>query len=117
MADGFTLNAKIYDGLKWIALVLLPALGSLYFGLGAIWHFQAVEQVVGTITLIDTFLGLLITRTSGNHTEKQVVGDLVVKQDQFGAVSGMKLVANKDPLILPDQERVVFEVKREVHME
>ena len=54
------LSNKQYDILKWIALVLLPALGTLYFGLAQIWGFPYGEQIVGTITVIDTFLGVIL---------------------------------------------------------
>lgn len=51
---------KVYDILKWIAQILLPAIGALYFGLAGIWGFPYSEQVVGTVTVIDTFLGVLL---------------------------------------------------------
>lgn len=54
------LSNKQYDILKWIALVLLPAVGTLYFGLAQIWGFPYGEQIVGTITVIDTFLGVIL---------------------------------------------------------
>ena len=53
------LSNKAYDVLKWIALYLLPAAGTLYFALAGIWKFPYGEEVVGTITAIDTFLGVL----------------------------------------------------------
>ena len=54
------LNDKVYDVLKWIALILIPAVGALYFGLARIWGFPYGEEIVGTLTLIDTFLGALL---------------------------------------------------------
>jgi hypothetical protein len=54
------MNDKIYDLLKWIALILLPAIGTLYFALAGIWGFPYAEQVVGTITAVDTFLGVIL---------------------------------------------------------
>ncbi len=51
---------KIYDVLKWITIVFLPALGTLYFALSGIWGFPYGEQIVGTITAIIAFLGALI---------------------------------------------------------
>ena len=54
------LSNKQYDILKWIAMVLLPALGTLYFGLAQIWGFPYGEQIVGTITVVDTFLGVIL---------------------------------------------------------
>ena len=56
-----------YDALKWIALYLLPALGTLYFALSGIWSFPYGEQVVGTITAIDTFLGVILGISSANY--------------------------------------------------
>lgn len=51
---------KTYDFLKWIAQYLLPAAGTLYFALAGIWGFPYGEQVVGTITAVDTFLGVIL---------------------------------------------------------
>ena len=54
------LSNKVYDVLKFIAQVLLPALGTLYFALAGIWGFPYGEQIVGTITALDTFLGAIL---------------------------------------------------------
>ncbi len=54
------LSNKTYDALKWIAMYLLPALGTLYFALAGIWGFPYGEEVVGTITALDTFLGVIL---------------------------------------------------------
>lgn len=54
------LNNKAYGVLKWIALVLLPAVGALYFGLAQIWGLPNAEEVIGTVTVVDTFLGVLL---------------------------------------------------------
>ena len=51
---------KVYNILKWIAQVFLPAFGTLYFGLAGIWGFPYGEQIVGTITVVDTFLGIIL---------------------------------------------------------
>lgn len=54
------MSNKIYDVLKWIAQILLPAIGTLYFALAQIWGFPYAEQIVGTITAIDSFLGIIL---------------------------------------------------------
>ena len=54
------MSNKVYDILKWIAQILLPAIGTLYFALAQIWGFPYAEQIVGTITAIDCFLGALL---------------------------------------------------------
>jgi len=54
------MSNKMYDVLKFIALIVLPALGTLYFTLSGIWNFPYGEEIVGTITAVDTFLGALL---------------------------------------------------------
>ena len=58
---------KTYDILKWIAQILLPALGTLYFALASIWGFPYAEQIVGTITAVDAFLGVLLGISTKNY--------------------------------------------------
>ena len=67
------LSNKVYDILKWIALYLLPALGTLYFALSGIWGLPYGEQVVGTITAADTFLGVLLGISSASYKYKKGV--------------------------------------------
>ena len=54
------LNNKTYNILKWIAMILLPATGTLYFTLAGIWNLPYGEQIVGTITAVDTFIGVML---------------------------------------------------------
>lgn len=54
------LTNKVYDVLKYVATIGLPATGTLYFALSSIWGFPYGEQVVGTITALSTFIGVLI---------------------------------------------------------
>lgn len=64
------LSNKAYDILKYIALILLPAIGTLYFALSGIWGFPYGEQIVGTITAIDTFVGALIGISAYNYNQR-----------------------------------------------
>lgn len=61
------LSDKTYSLLKWVALILLPALGTLYFALAGIWGLPFGEQIVGTITAIDTFLGAILGISTNNY--------------------------------------------------
>lgn len=65
------LSDKAYDILKWVAVILLPALGTLYFGLAGIWGFPYGEQIVGTITVIDTFLGVILGISTVQYNKKE----------------------------------------------
>lgn len=63
------MSDKVYDILKSIALIWLPAIGALYFGLAGIWGLPYAEQVVGTITVIDTFLGTVLGISTHYYNE------------------------------------------------
>lgn len=63
------MSNKTYDVLKWIAQFFLPALGTLYFALAGIWGLPYGEQVVGTITAIDTFIGVTLGISSVNYNK------------------------------------------------
>ena len=61
------MNDKVYDVLKWIAQMFLPAVGTLYAALAGIWGFPHGEQVMGTILAIDTFLGAILGISNANY--------------------------------------------------
>lgn len=65
------ISNKVYDVLKWIAQYLLPALGTLYFALSTIWGFPYGEQVVGTITAIDAFLGAILGLSTAAYRKNE----------------------------------------------
>ena len=65
------ISNKVYDVLKWIAQYLLPALGTLYFAISTIWGFPYGEQVVGTITAIDAFLGAILGLSSATYYKNE----------------------------------------------
>lgn len=68
------LSNKTYDVLKWIAMYLLPALGTLYFALAGIWKFPYGEEIVGTITALDTFLGVLLGISTAQYNRENANG-------------------------------------------
>ena len=75
------MSDKTYNILKWIAMVLLPAVGTLYFALAGIWDFPYGEQIVGTITAVDTFLGVILGISTAQYNKsKDVVVD--VKEEE-----------------------------------
>lgn len=64
-----TISNKAYDILKWIAQYLLPAAGTLYFAIAGIWGLPYAEQVVGTITAVDTFLGVILGVSAAKYNK------------------------------------------------
>lgn len=65
------MSNKLYDILKWIAQIVLPALGALYFGIAQIWGLPYGEEVVGTITVLDAFLGALLGVSTAEYNRKK----------------------------------------------
>ena len=64
------MSNKVYDALKWIAMYLLPALGTLYFALAGIWGLPYGEQIVGTITAVGTFLGMILGVSASQYNKR-----------------------------------------------
>ena len=64
------MSNTVYDILVWVAQIVLPALGTLYAALSGIWGFPYGEQIVGTITAVDVFLGALL-KISNEQYKKQ----------------------------------------------
>lgn len=61
---------RTYDILKWIALILLPAMATFYAAIAAVWGLPYTEQVVGTITAVDTLLGTLLKISADKYAAK-----------------------------------------------
>lgn len=64
------MSNRMYDILKWTAQILLPALATLYFALASIWGFPYGEQIVGTITAIDAFLGAILGISTAQYNKE-----------------------------------------------
>ena len=68
------LSNKVYDVLKWIALILLPALGALYFALAKIWGdtiFPYPTEIVSTISAVDVFLGAILQISTDQYNKEK----------------------------------------------
>lgn len=64
------MSNKMYDVLKWIVMIVLPACATLYAALSGIWGLPFAEQVPATITAVDTFLGVVLMISSVQYNKK-----------------------------------------------
>lgn len=64
------MSNKMYDVLKWVALIVLPAIAILYESLAGIWGLPFAEQIPATITAVDLFLGVLLGVSSATYNKK-----------------------------------------------
>lgn len=65
------MSNKVYDILKWITMYLIPAAGTLYFALSSIWGLSYGEQIVGTLTAIDTFLAVILGISTNQYNKSK----------------------------------------------
>lgn len=114
------MTSKVYDAIRFMALVALPGLGALYFGVAQIWGLPYAEEVVGTITVVDTFLGLVVKKSSTEYLKQNelapVISSMKLYTDLDGVPTGrVKIPGNAfDGVMFEDGKLVSLRVKREV---
>ena len=64
------LNNKVYDILKWVALIALPGIATLYTALAGIWGLPFGDEIPATITAIDLFLGALLGVSTAQYNKE-----------------------------------------------
>ena len=65
------MSNKMYDVLKWIALVVFPAIAILYESLAGIWGLPYADQIPATITAVDLFLGVVLGVSSAQYNKNK----------------------------------------------
>lgn len=73
------LSNKAYDIMKFVAQILLPAVGTLYFALAQIWDLPLAEEIVGTITAVDAFLGAVLGISTANYNKQLLAGEQLME--------------------------------------
>lgn len=104
-----TFTDRFYKIMKFVAMILLPSLGTLYFAVAGIWELPAAEQVVGTVTAVDTFLGVLLGLSTKqyNASEAKYDGTLAVEDGADG--STLRLL-DVDPVALTTKKDITFKL-------
>lgn len=64
------MSNKLYDVLKWVVMIVLPACATLYAALSGIWGLPYAEQIPATITALDTFLGVVLMISNVQYNKK-----------------------------------------------
>lgn len=105
------LSNSAYDKLKLLVQVILPGLATLYVGLSALWEdLFRPTAVAGTITLVATFLGLFLVKSSSDYSG---AGDLVVTTDQSDGSVFLSADLNEDPVTFANKKNVVLNIRRQ----
>lgn len=71
------MSDKVYDVLKFIAQIVLPALATFYLTLAGIWSLPYGEQISGTIMAIDTLLGAILMISSTKYNANSVSNETI----------------------------------------
>ena len=66
----FKMENDTYDFLKYIALIVLPALATLYSTLAGVWGLPYAEQIPVTIMAVDTFMGILLKLSTDEYNRE-----------------------------------------------
>jgi hypothetical protein len=108
------MGSKAYNGLRFFALVVLPAISALYFGFGQIWHFPFIAEVVGSIAILDTVLGTALNKVSEDYFKRANVADVFVGLDEDGAAEIRRVEQTSDDLLIfKEGDPVLMQVRHE----
>ena len=61
---------KVYDVLKWVTMVVIPALATAYVGLSSIWGWPYASEVAKTASVICTLLGALLGISTAQYNRQ-----------------------------------------------
>lgn len=64
-------NNKVYDALKWIVLIALPALAVLYGSLASVWNLPFAAEIVQTVNLVQVTLGAMIGISTASYNKME----------------------------------------------
>ena len=78
------INSKVYDVMKYITMVVLPAVTTLWLAVGSIWGLPYVEPIGATLSAITVFLGAILgISTSLYNIREQRKDELTEMQKTF----------------------------------
>lgn len=108
------LSNKVYDALKFCALVLFPAVATAYGALAAIWGLPASEQVVGTIVVVDTLLGVVLhfDTKQYNNSDARFDGAINVSPHPDDPENSSNVRVQLDPASLAKKDEITVKVNR-----
>jgi Putative phage holin Dp-1 len=103
------MKKELYDAMKFVAQIVVPALGTLYFAFASIWTLPDVTQIVGSFTVLDTFLGALLGLSSSTYKPASDGRLLVDKTDPTKDTYNLELTTDLNDI--DKLSNIVLEVK------
>lgn len=106
------LNSKVYDTIKWLVLVAIPAVSAAYFGLAPYWGFPNPTEVTGTLAIIATLLGTMVGISSQTYKNSELSNAGILNVDTTTDVPDLYVALKEDPAALIGQKRVTFKINQ-----
>jgi hypothetical protein len=108
----FVLNDAIYGKVKWLIVVVIPAVGTLYFALAKIWDLSSGEQILGTLLAVQAFLGVIFAISTSQYNNSDTKYDGAIVQTKTSTGTQASLEFNEHPAdILEKKDQVLLKVK------
>jgi hypothetical protein len=110
------LTNKTYDQLKKLVTIGLPAFGTFYVTVAALWSLPNPEAVAATTLALSTFLGLLLGAAGRSYVKSEagIDGEIVVSENEDGVkVASMVLKKYENPADVVKQDKVTFAVRKQ----
>lgn len=109
------MSNKTYDALKYLAQIVLPALGTLYFALSQIWGWPNGEEIVGTIVAVNAFIGVSLGLSTRQYQKTGAAynGTIDISEDEEGTKL-YTLNYDEDPYELDKKDEVTFKVNKDL---
>lgn len=112
MSSPLIQSNKVYDALKYIAQIFLPAAGTLYFAIAQTWGWSNGTEVVGTIVAVDTFLGVLLQISNVQYENSNLKYDGAVQIYDSPEKKTYSLDLHDDIEELDNKKEVILKVKK-----
>ncbi len=108
--SGVILSDNLYKTIKWAVGIVLPAAATLVLALGEIWDWPNMNQIVGTVTALTTFLGVVAGVSTFQYNESDAAFDGTMRVNRQGDGQMFDLILDEDPLNIAARKEIRFKV-------
>lgn len=108
--SGVILSDNLYKTIKWAVGIVLPAAATLILALGEIWDWANMNQIVGTVTALTTFLGVVAGVSTFQYNESDAAFDGTMRVNRQGEGQLFDLILDEDPLNIAARKEIRFKV-------
>lgn len=109
------ITGKLYDRLKFLAQIALPAVATLYLTVASIWNLPSAQEVAATIVAFDTFLGILLQLSSSAYAKSEARFDGSMDVQTVGDKKTFQMAFKDHDQLgkLADKKEILFKVNHE----